>query len=67
MARKPSVIMNAADRKEAKNNLKDEIKQIKDTISEREHYLKSIEKLLTADRKTLLGLQTRLDALKEAK
>ena len=63
MARKPSIIMSAAERKEAKTSLKAELKDAKERVKAAKASLKVAERTLKDAEKELLGLKTRLDAL----
>lgn len=74
MARKSSVIMSAAERKEAANdikvdiqNTKIELKEANDAVKTAEKELKALVKDRDAIAKTLAGLNTRKDALKAPK
>lgn len=74
MARKSSVIMSAAERKEAANDIKVDIqntkidlKEANDAIKDAEKALKALVKDRDAIAKALAGLNTRKDALKAPK
>lgn len=71
MTRKPSVIMSVEDRKDAKTELKDEIKKNKELLKAANTDVKTGEKTLTQLRKNaktyedkLRGLEARLEMLK---
>lgn len=73
MARKPSVILSAAERKTAQDGIKNEvaerklvIKDLKAAIKASEAETKRLQKMLAASEKTALGLDIRLNALKPA-
>lgn len=74
MARKSSVIMSAAERKEAANDIKADIKSQKEALKLANEDIKAAEKELKARvkerdsiAKALAGLNTRKDALKAPK
>ena len=73
MSRKPSVILSAVERKAASNDLKSELarakeqlKVTKDSYKAQEKELKLVAKDIAAYEKEIIGLQTRLAALKPA-